>query len=323
MITTFLFKADQVSKGGKELISAWSDDPQATIWVDLTDASEFDDPVLQKNNLGLHPMAVQDARRDRHPAKIEAFDDFTFLLLKGLSSDSFNIDFKTIQLSLFVGKRFMLTYHSSESISIERLKTLLMEEPVSSLASGSKLAMRLCRLMSMRYINILLELEPRLEELEALMLDDDANDTVLSELIRYKSDLKRLHRYADYHEQMFQQMKDKNFPGLDQDKGKHEIIDVWEKLERTKSLSRLFYETATDLIEGYISVASHRLNQIMKVLTVVMAIFVPLSFLAGIYGMNFENIPELHHPSGYFILLTVMGSMVGFLLMLFRKKKWL
>jgi magnesium transporter len=323
MITTFLLKSSQVSKGGIEQISAWKDDPLSTLWVDLTDAAEFDDPELHKNNLGLHPMAVQDARRDRHPAKIEAFDEFTFLLLKGLSADSFNIDFKTIQLSLFVGKRFMLTFHCSESISIERLKTMLLEEPVTTQASGTTLAMRLCRLMSMRYINILLELEPRLEELEALMLNDDANDTMLSELIRYKSDLKRLHRYADYHEQMFQQMKDKTFPGLDQVKGKHEIIDVWEKLERTKSLSRLFYETASDLIEGYISVASHRLNQIMKVLTVVMAIFVPLSFLAGIYGMNFENIPELHHPSGYFILLTVMGSIVGFLLMLFRKKRWL
>jgi len=322
MITTFLLKSSQVTRGGTELISAWKDDPQATIWVDLTDSAEFDDPALHNNHLGLHPMAVQDARRDRHPAKIEAFDEFTFLLLKGLSADSFTIDFKTIQLSLFVGKRFLLTYHCSESVSIERLKTMLMEESVATITNGSALAMRLCRLMSVRYINILLELEPRLEELEAMMLDAEANDSMLSELIRYKSDLKRLHRYADYHEQMFQQMKDKSFPGLE-DKGKHEIIDVWEKLERTKSLSRLFYETASDLIEGYISVASHRLNQIMKVLTVVMAIFVPLSFLAGIYGMNFENIPELHHPSGYFILLTVMGSIVGFLLMLFRKKKWL
>ncbi len=77
------------------------------------------------------------------------------------------------------------------------------------------------------------------------------------------------------------------------------------------------------LSDGYISVASHRLNQIMKVLTVVMAIFVLLSFLAGIYGMNFENMPELHSQSGYFILLGFMLAIVVVLLTIFYRKKWL
>ena len=77
------------------------------------------------------------------------------------------------------------------------------------------------------------------------------------------------------------------------------------------------------LSDGYISVASHRINQIMKVLTVVMAIFVLLSFLAGIYGMNFENMPELHSQSGYFILLGFMLAIVVVLLTIFYRKKWL
>ena len=80
---------------------------------------------------------------------------------------------------------------------------------------------------------------------------------------------------------------------------------------------------ASDLADGYLSVASHRLNQIMKVLTVVMAIFVPLSFLAGIYGMNFENMPELQSQSGYFILLGLMLAIAVGLLTLFYRKKWL
>ena len=77
------------------------------------------------------------------------------------------------------------------------------------------------------------------------------------------------------------------------------------------------------LSDGYISVASHRINQIMKVLTVVMAIFVLLSFLAGIYGMNFENMPELYSQSGYFILLGFMLAIVVVLLTIFYRKKWL
>ncbi len=321
MIKTLLISSGAVLGGGVELIARWQADPASTIWVDLSESTDLEDAQIQIKNFKLHPLAIEDALRERHPAKIEGFEEFTFLLLKGLGPDSTTIDFKTVQLSMFVGKDFLLTYHNHQSLSIERLYTELTSQASYVPKSASLLVLRLCRYISQRYINILLDLEPRLEELEELMLED-ANDDMLSELIRYKSDLKRLQRVADYHEQVFQQLKSRVYPGIDES-DQHEIIDVWEKLERTKSLSRLFYETSTDLIEGYISVASHKLNQIMKVLTIVMAIFVPLSFLAGIYGMNFENIPELHHPSGYFLLLTVMGSIAGFLLFLFRKMKWL
>ena len=112
------------------------------------------------------------------------------------------------------------------------------------------------------------------------------------------------------------------FPGFKEELA-HEIHDIYEQQERAKSLTELYYELASDLADGYISVSSHHLNQIMKVLTVVMPIFVPLSFLAGIYGMNFEHMPQLHSKSGYFILLGVMISLASASLVFFRKKGWL
>ena len=78
-----------------------------------------------------------------------------------------------------------------------------------------------------------------------------------------------------------------------------------------------------DLMDASISLASHRLNDIMRVLTIITAIFVPLSFLAGIYGMNFENMPELHSANGYFFLLATMMGIVVSLLWVFRRKHWL
>ena len=244
-------------------------------------------------------------------------------MLKGLSADSKDIDFDTIQLALFVGDRFLITRHSGPSKSINRLeKRLASQQNLTEYTDVSKLALLLCRMVVERYLNILLVLEPRLEELEELMLNH-SNDSMLTELIGYKSDLKRLSRYATYHEQLFQSLRDKPFPGFSDGDRTHEIIDVWEQQERTCSLSLLYYETASDLIDGYISVASHRLNQIMKVLTIITAVFVPLSFLAGIYGMNFENMPELNSKSGYFILLGIMATIATTFLIAFRRMKWL
>jgi len=322
MIKTCLFLSGKLMTGGRELIDQWSKEPTSMIWVDLSDNDKEDEAKLLESQFGLHPLAVQDAQRDRHPPKIEAFPDYTFILLKGLSAESKDIDFKTIQLALFIGERFLVTRHTGKSMSINRLEKMLTEQDTTEFNEVPKLALQLCRLMAERYTRILLALEPRLEELEELMLGH-ADDTLLAELIQYKSDLKRMHRFATYHEQLFSILKGKVFIGFNNAERQHEVIDVWEKHERVQSLSQLYYETASDLIEGYISVASHRLNQIMKVLTIIMAIFVPLSFLAGIYGMNFEYMPELHSKSGYFILLTVMGSIAFLLLIGFRRMKWL
>jgi magnesium transporter len=99
--------------------------------------------------------------------------------------------------------------------------------------------------------------------------------------------------------------------------------DIFALIERFSSLSTLYQSVITDLIEAYISLNGHRLNQIMKVLTIVTVIFVPLTLLVGIYGMNFENMPELKSQHGYYILLSTMSGIALVLLYLFRRMRWL
>ena len=144
----------------------------------------------------------------------------------------------------------------------------------------------------------------------------------MAELMGYKTDLRKFRRVLLYHVQVFTELMQAPPPQVRKERV-HEIKDVYEHQERASSLATLYYEVASDLIDGYISLASHRLNNIMKVLTIVTTIFVPLGFLAGIYGMNFEYMPELKSPSGYFVLLGVMATLVVTLLLVFRKWRWL
>ena len=88
-------------------------------------------------------------------------------------------------------------------------------------------------------------------------------------------------------------------------------------------LANLYNELANDLMNGYLSLASHRLNNIMKVLTIITCIFVPLSFIAGVYGMNFEVMPELGSRYGYFVILGLMFTIATGLLLGFRRNRWL
>ncbi|MFC1773081.1 magnesium/cobalt transporter CorA [Pseudomonadota bacterium] len=311
----------QLKIGNEELLNDWRDNADASIWLNFIGRNEDLEKQFLQATFGLHPLAIKDAMRNRHPPKLEAFENNTFLLLKELAADSTEIHFATEQLALFIGERFLVTRSSGESVAARLLAEEIQQNHDFFAQGCDNLAIRLCRIAVDHYLGKLLSLEPRLEELEREVMEHPA-DSILAELLNYKTQLKKFRRVFLYHEQIFRELRDKQFPAVSQALS-HEINDLHEHQERAVSLTLLYYELASDLADGYLSVASHRLNQIMKVLTVIMAIFVPLSFLAGIYGMNFENMPELHSKSGYFILLSLMGSIAIVLLFLFKRKRWL
>jgi magnesium transporter len=323
MIRTLMYDtvSGHLEEGRQELVGDWKQDANKLLWLDLDDEPENVATRLLCGDLDLHPLAVQDALRDRHPPKVEDFGNYTFLLFKGLSSISETLDFTTLQLALFVGERLLVTRRSAESRSVNKLWEEIRQNATRMANGPAVLALQLTRIMVGNYLHLILGLEPRLEELEEEILARP-RDEILEELSGYKTDLKKLRRVFVYHQQVFASLRAYTFPGFGEQIA-HELNDVYEQQERAGSLTDLYYELASDLIDSYISIASHHLNQIMKILTIITAIFVPLGFLAGIYGMNFEYMPELHTDSGYFILLGVMLGVAVILLLVFRKKHWL
>jgi magnesium transporter len=319
MIRVMLYEpqTSRFTEGGQELLDVWKTSDDATVWVDLVEVPAEVEKPLMTGYFGLHPLAIQDAQRDRHPPKVEAFEDHTFVLLKGLDAQSQDIHFGTIQIAIFVGARFLLTRHSGESPSIDRLWAQAQADTALIARGPDALAVMLSRIIVNRYLPILLALEARLDQLEDEMMAHPT-DRLLAELVGHKANLKKLRRVIGYHVRLFEAIKSLMPPGI-REELRHDITDVYEHLERSMSLATLYYELASDLMDGYITLASHRLNQIVKILTIVTTIFVPLSFLAGIYGMNFENMPELKTKYGYFVLLGMMAATAtGALLIMYR-----
>ncbi len=313
--------ADQrLREAGAELIDEWEQNPGSQIWVAIDGEQPEAERSLLSGRFGIHSLAIADALRERHPPKIEPFRDNTFILLKGLDADSTSLEFGTIQLSLFVGERFLVTRSSGRSVSTDAVLAELTSGEIPPDISRASLALRLCRTVADRFLPLLLAVEKRLDEMEEEMLDRPS-DELLAELVRQKGDLKRILRVLQYHAQLFTSARS-NTPAqlMDHD---HELTDVQEQLDRMLSLARLYYELTDDLMNGYLSLSAHRLNQIMQTLTIVTVVFVPITFMAGIYGMNFERIPELGFRNGYFILLGTMLTVVMGILAVFFKRGWL
>jgi magnesium transporter len=322
MIRVFLY--DPTTKisitGGVELIQTWQDSSSSIILLDIENEAERSDRTLLQQ-FGIHPLAIQDALRPRHPPKIERFEDFLFILLKGLDQDSSGIDFGAIQLALFVGDRFLISRHSKASVSANWLFDKLQKDTRPILDGPGGLAIRLSNKLARRYVEMLLELEPRLDEIEEEMFQKP-DDTLLAELTGYKSRLRKLTRIASYHKDLAAALRDQEEPLIDSSLS-HEIVDLYEQIDRTLTLSHMYYQICTDLTDGYLGMSSHQLNRVMQLLTIITVIFVPLTFMAGIYGMNFEYIPELSFKGGYFVLLGAMLVIAVIQVVYFRRKRWL
>jgi len=320
MMRLTLCQGDEATQGGPELLDAWRTQPQSWLWIDLQNEPAVPERALLVDELGLDEHAVKEAQRPRHPPGFEAYSDYIYLLCKPLTSESEDLEFATQQLAIFAGQRLLITRHNLHSRYIDALYQRFA-------AQGSKgesplgITAALTRRLSERYGQILLNLEHRLDEIED-QLFDSRSDRLMQELVGYNTALHKMRRILAYHTNAFRALRD----SFDRQTSPHwhdEFDDIHSVMERFHSLAEMYQNVISDLIDGYISLNAHHLNQIMKVLTIVTVIFVPLSLMVGVYGMNFENIPELRSPYGYFILLGVMFSIAAGLLYLFRRVRWL
>jgi magnesium transporter len=315
-----LIQNDLTEVGDAALFDRWKGQDGGFLWVDIVGPADDADHVLLVENMALPEAEVRDALRDRHPPVFVGEQDMLFLLLKPLDSESHSLDFDTQQMAIFCGDGFVITRHSKTS---EYLETLW-----SKVGSGERhinapydIAALLARRMVQRYGKILLNLEARLDVLEDEMMQD-FDEAYMHELVGYNTALRKMRRILRYHVSVTEQLS-RYAQRQKLDEWIDEYQDIASEAERFNSLAELYQNVINDLIEGYISLNAHHLNQVMRVLTVVTVVFLPLSLLVGVYGMNFENMPELKSQYGYFILVSVMVGIASGLAYLFRKMKWL
>lgn len=315
-----LIQNDQIIPGDAALFTQWKQKPGSLLWVDIEGVADDADHNLLVDMLALPEAEARDALRDRHPPVFSGDSDFLFLLTKPLDSESHTLDFNTQQMAMFAGQDFVVTRHNkvSEYLQILWSKVASGKHRISSPYDIISL---MARRMVTRYGKILLSLEQRLDEIEDTLMED-LDEALMQELVGYNTALRKMRRILKYHMSVLEQLS-RYSQRQKLDKWADEYQDIAVEAERFNSLAELYQTVINDLIEGYISLNSHRLNQVMRILTVVTVVFLPLSLLVGVYGMNFEYMPELKSKYGYFILISVMASIASALAYIFRRMKWL
>jgi magnesium transporter len=322
MIRAKLLSADGECRHGDEtLLIPWREQPDSHIWLDIE--SELTEE-LQALLLSLHcdKLALSDCSRPRHPPKVEEFEHNTFILFRGMAGLDDELSLQPQQVSVWVGSRLLITVHSGHSVSVDNFWESSANQQLVS--RPNILALRLLHYATGRYLEKIMLFDDRLADLEDALLQD-STDEIMKELVVYRSRLRKLRRVFNYHQRLAEQILHDGSPhlGSGRDASYHTRRDLFDRCERVHNLCSMYYEICGDLVESHISITSHRLNNTMKILTIITAIFIPLGFLAGIYGMNFAHMPELQFRYGYFVLLGAMASLAIGMLVFFRKVRWL
>lgn len=322
MIRALLLSADgQYFEGNDQLVQQWREMPDSIVWLDIQGEVNPDIRALLRS-FDCNELAITDCARTRHPPKVENFDSNSFILFRGITELDDALTLVPQQLGIWVGRNYLITVHRGHSVSVE----YLLERAVADnlLQSPSVLALDLLHYAAGRYLEKLMAAEERIGDLEDQLLGEQSNEA-LKELVVYRSRLRKLRRIFNYHQRMAETILADGCPflGTGEDDNYHIRRDLFDRCERLSSLCTLYYELCGDLVDGYISLSSHQLNNTMKILTIITAIFVPITFIAGLYGMNFENMPELHHEYGYFFVLGIILTVAVAMIALFKKIRWL
>ena len=295
---------------------------KALLWVDMEAPSEADDHVLL-DVFHFHPLTVEDCRANRHHPKVEEFPDYLYFIVHALRTDASPERFNTIELDGFIGRNYVVTYHHDRFTSIDKVKQSVRSSPVSCQRGAPFLLHHIIDSIVDDYLPVMDDFDERINELEDNIFTlRRPNDQILQEILGLKRSVLRLRRISSKQLEVLYRISH----------GQFELIsgpvlpffrDIYDHLVRVTDLAESYRDLISGSLEAYLSVVSNRLNEIMKVLTIFSAIMLPLTFIAGVYGMNFDNMPELHSRYGYYTVWIIMLIVAVGLLVLFWRRGWI
>lgn len=269
----------------------------------------------------IEPLILEDILSTKQRPKYEGSLQSAFVTLKVFHLNVGDV-IEQESLSLYLTGNSVISFQEKKEDFFNKLRERLGQKGSKIQALGTDyLFIRLIDTVVDNYFTVQDYYETKGDELEELLFEN-YELVNLQEVYQMKRELKVFKKSVSaLKEAVYQLIKDKN-PLINPGNEKF-VFDVHDHLIHINEGVDSTIEMYNGLMNAYDSHANNKLNQIMKVLTILSSIFIPITFLAGIYGMNFENIPELKSDNGYFILLGVMGLSTILMLLFFKKKRWL
>jgi magnesium transporter len=291
------------------------------LWVDLA-APSIPEALILSDTFAFHPLSVEDAMAPMQYPKAEAYDGYLYVILHGIDFRAQEHFFGTHDIDFFIGPNYLVTVHDGSSRSIGDLRdhcprnaNILGDGPVA-------LFHRIVDAMVDRYRPEVDELADRLDELEKEIFEHPRPE-VVREILEEKRDVASLRRVITPQRDVIARLARREFVDIGTEMS-FRFRDVYDQLVRISDDALIFQDRISGILDAHLSNVNNRLNEVMKVLTVVSVIFMPLTLLAGLYGMN-VRLPIFPGGDGgqFWWLCGISVGVIVSMLALFRRKRWI
>ncbi len=302
-------------------------DESNVVWVDFLAETEAEIELakgVMLNVFKFHPLTIEDCLETRNQPKVEGFSDYLYFILHGIKPEETNTtNFVTKELDGFLGKNFVVTFHTERFQSVKNVKKQIRTNPFACRRGAAYLLHQIFDQLVDLYMPIVDDFDVVINELEDRVFSMGSSDNlILEEIMDLRRSVARLKRISSRQLDTLYRISHGEFPQIPEN-----ILpfyrDVYDHLLRISDLSENYRDLVASLFDIHFSVVANKTNDIIKFLTIFSAIWLPLSFIAGVYGMNFENMPELKTRHGYFLTLGVMVLVASILLFYFWRKGWI
>lgn len=291
-------------------------------WVNIDGIHEAE--IIEKlgKDFGLHPLTMEDIMNPKQRPKVEKFDHYIFIVLKMLSYDDNEERVVEEQISLILGENYVLSFQEKKGDILNPVRDRISSGQGRIRKSGPDyLAYAITDVIVDYYFLILERLGDKVEQLED-SLSGYTDETLLSKIHDLKREMILLRKSVWPLREMINGLERLETPLIQKETTRF-FRDVYDHTIHVIDTIETYRDMIFSMHDTYLSTISNRMNEVMKVLTIIATIFIPLTFIAGIYGMNFEFMPELKWPFGYFAVLGIMVVVALIMVLYFRKKKWL
>ncbi|GGH44187.1 magnesium transporter [Mangrovimonas yunxiaonensis] len=291
-------------------------------WINLNGLNHIADIEKIGQHYDLHPLVLEDIVNTSQRPKIDEYDDYIFISLKMLYYNA-NEDISIEQVSLVMGSNYVLTFQEAEGDVFDTVRERIRNGKgrIRGLGSDYLLYALIDAIVDHYYI-VSETLGNKIEDIEDVLFEGTTTDKMSQQVLNLKKELLKVRRAIFPLREIINRIEKSNTKFV-HEKTLQFYSDIYDHIIQLSDTIDIYREMIWSLMDLYMTNISNRMNEVMKVLTIIATIFIPLTFIAGIYGMNFDHMPELHYKNAYYIVWGLMIVIFIGMLYYFRKKRWL
>lgn len=298
--------------------------PTGLVWVDLVEPVDDESGFLR--TLGLHHLVVDDLIEEELHPKLDVYPDYLFLVAHGVDPDSNAATFETLELDVVVGAHCLITHAAKRLPAVESVATELERNPALG-ASTDRLLYEVLDAVVDRFIDLFEAVDDHIDGVEDQLFAERPDVAVRNTIYRLRRTVVRLQRIARPQASTVGKLAthagDVDGGGDHADKMERLYRDIADKFDRIANLADSYRGQLDGALDQYQTAVANAQNEIMKVLTMVSVVLLPITVVAGIYGMNFTYMPELDERWGYPAVWVAIVAIVVGVLTVFRRRGWL